>query len=271
MRTATLVAVLLAASPAAAGKVKLWQTAAPADYDRAALRATTVSSEGAVRLARRLAPLPGVEAAHVWDVAEDAAGNLYAATGDDGKVFKVTPAGKVSVAYAGPDSQVLCLAVGGDGAVYAGTGPGGRVVRIAGGDAKVWCDFGGGYVWALAVAPDGKALYAATGPKGRVYKIDRDGHGEEFFHAKQDHVLSLACAVDGTLYAGTDKDGLVYRIDPAGKGFVLFQAAQPEVRTLLLAADAVYAGTGAAGRKRGGSSNAGEATAPVPAAARVGQ
>src|SRR5438094_9171591 len=128
MRTLSLTLLLLAASPAAAGKVKLWQTVAPADYDRAALRGAAVSSEGAVRLARRLAPLPGVEAAHVWDVVEDKAGNLFAATGDEGKVYKVTPAGEVGVAYAGPDSQVLCLAVGGDGAVYAGTGPGGRIV-----------------------------------------------------------------------------------------------------------------------------------------------
>src|SRR4051794_15867265 len=173
MRTATLVAVLLAASPAAAGKVKLWQTAAPADYDRAALRATTVSSEGAIRLARRLAPLPGVEAAHVWDVVEDAAGNLYAATGDEGKVFSVSSSGVVKMAYAGPDSQVLCLAVGRDGAVYAGTGPGGRVIRMTpDGESKVFCDFAGGYVWALAFAPDGRTLYAATGPKGRVYTID---------------------------------------------------------------------------------------------------
>ncbi len=269
MRTLSLTLLLLAASPALAGKVKLWQTTAPADYDRAALRGTAVSSEGAVRLARRLAPLPGVEAAHVWDVAEDAAGNLYAATGDDGKVFQVTPAGAVSVAYAGPDSQVLCLAIGGDGAVYAGTGPGGRIVRIAGGEAKVFCDFGSGYVWSLAFAPDGKSLYAATGPKGRVYKIDSDGRGEVFFRAKQDHVLSLACAADGTLYAGTDRDGLVYRLDEAGKGFVWFQAAQPEVRTLLLAADAVYAGTGAAGRKRGGSSGTGDATALIPTTAKT--
>src|SRR5947209_7413037 len=172
MRTITLAALLLAAAPASAGKVKLWQTATPADYDRANLRGAAVSSEGAVRLARRLAPLPGIDAAHVWDVAEDAAGNLYAATGDDGKVFKVTPAGEVSVAYAGPDSQVLCLAVGGDGAVYAGTGPGGRVVRIAAeGEAKTFCDFAAGYVWALAFAPEGKSIYAATGPKGRLYKI----------------------------------------------------------------------------------------------------
>jgi hypothetical protein len=270
MRRLTMFALLIAASPAFAGKVKLWQTAAPADYDHAALRATAVSSEGAVRLARRLTPLPGVDAVHVWDVVEDKAGNLFAATGDEGRIFKIAPTGDVSVAYAGPDSQVLCLAVGGDGAVYAGTGPGGRVIRIGpDGTAKVFCDFSAGYVWALSFAPDARTLFAATGPKGRVYKIDAEGRSDLFFHAKQDHVLSLACAADGTVYAGTDKDGVVYRIDAAGKGFVLFQAAQSEVRTLLLAPDAVFAGTGAAGRKRGGSSNSADAVALIPTSATM--
>src|SRR5438477_618243 len=110
----TVTIAFLLAAPAAAAKVKVWHAHAPADYDKAQLRQAVVSSEGAIRLARRLKPVAGVEAAHVWDVIEDAAGNLFAATGDEGKVFKITPAGDVSVVYSGPDSQVLCLALGGD-------------------------------------------------------------------------------------------------------------------------------------------------------------
>ncbi len=265
----TVAIVISAASPAFAGKVKLWQTAAPADYDHASLRATAVSSEGVVRLGRRLTSVPGLEVAHVWDVVEDKVGNLFAATGDEGRIYKVSPAGDVSIVYAGPDSQVLCLAVGGDGAVYAGTGPGGRIVRIeSDGTSKVFCDFTAGYVWALSFAADGQTLYAATGPKGRIYKIDADGRSDVFFRAKQDHVLSLVCAADGTIYAGTDKDGIVYRIDSAGKAFVLFQAAQSEVRALLLASNALYAGTGAAARKRGATSSAGETAGPLPSPAK---
>jgi hypothetical protein len=268
-RIVPILVTFLAASPAFAGKVKLWQTSNPADYDRAVIRGAAVSSEGAIRLARRLTPLPGLEAVHVWDVVEDAAGNLYAATGDEGKVYKITPSGAVNVAYAGPDSQVLCLALGGDGSVYAGTGPGGRVVRIGSdGETKTYCDFSAGYVWSLSFGPDKKTLYAATGPKGRVYKIDPDGRAEVFFHSRQEHILSLACAADGTLYAATDKDGLVYRIDAAGKGFVLFQASQSEVRSLLLATDAVYVGTGAAARNRSVAAG-GDAVALIPAAAKT--
>src|SRR5438128_3684306 len=157
--------LLLVTVPASAAKVKTWTAHAPADYDKAQLRQAVVSSEGAVRLARQLTPVAGIDAAHVWDVVEDAAGNLFVATGDDGKVFKVTPDGDVSVAYAGPDSQVLCLALGGDGAIYAGTGPGGRIVRIAAdGATRVVCATPGSYIWALAFDADGRPLFARTGP-----------------------------------------------------------------------------------------------------------
>jgi len=247
---------LLFAAHASAAKVKTWTSHAPADYDKAQLRQAVVSSEGAVRLARRLKPIAGVDAAHVWDVVEDATGNLFVATGDEGKVYKVTPAGDVSVAYSGPDSQVLCLALGGDGAIYAGTGPGGRIVRIgADGATRVVCATPENYIWALAVAADGRTVFAGTGPHGRVYKVTPDDKVGVLFQARQEHILSLARGDNDVLFAGTDKDGLVYRIDAGGTARVLFQANQPEVRALVVADGAVYAATAAPARKRSGSSS----------------
>jgi hypothetical protein len=260
--TAMIVLILLA-TPATAAKVKTWTAHAPADYDKAQLRQAVVSSEGAVRLARQLKPIAGIDAAHVWDVVEDVAGNMFVATGDDGKVYKVTPEGDVSVAYSGPDSQVLCLCLTGDGAVYAGTGPGGRIVRIAAdGTAHVVSATPESYVWALALAADGRALFAGTGPHGRVYKVTPDDKAVVHFQARQEHILSLARGDNDVLFAGTDKDGLVYRIDARATARVVFQAAQPEVRALVVADGAVYAGTAAAARKRsGGSTNSDGSTA----------
>ena len=96
-------------------------------------------------------PLTGLDATHVWDVVEDKDGALLAATGDEGKIYKITPDGKVTQVYKSEDSQILCLVAAADGAVYAGTGPSGQIVRIdAQGQAKVFCDTGEGYVWSLA-------------------------------------------------------------------------------------------------------------------------
>src|SRR5262245_20675179 len=95
----TAIVVLLVAPLAGAAKVKVWHHHAPAHFDKAQWMQTVVSNEGALRLSRQLKPLAGINAAHVWDVVEDAQGNLYVATGDEGKLYRITPDGKASVAF----------------------------------------------------------------------------------------------------------------------------------------------------------------------------
>ncbi len=260
----------LLAGLAFAGKVKVWHHHAAIHYDKALFQQAVVTSEGSLRLARVLKPLPGIEATHVWDVVEDRDGNLFVATGGEGKLFKVTADGKVSVAFASEDGQVLCLAAAPDGGVYAGTGPSGHVVRVdAQGKAKVLCDLPESYVWSLAVDAKAETVYAGTGPKGRIYKVTPDGKSAVFYSTRQEHIHCLALGADGTLYAGTDKSGLVYRIDRRGKGFVLFSAPQSEVRSLVVAADgSVYAGTSTPSKRKpsGATTTGGSGGSPTAAA-----
>ncbi|HZV04232.1 MAG TPA: hypothetical protein VE999_04000 [Gemmataceae bacterium] len=241
-----------------AAKVKVWHQHTPGQYDKAQLKQMVLSNEGVLRLSRRLRPLTGIDAAHIWDMVEDHDGNLYVATGDEGKIFKVPAEGKPTVVYAGQQSEVLCLALASDGSIYAGTGPNGQIVRIdSRGQAAVFSETGEGYVWSLAIDPKGQALYAGTGPHGRIYRINGEGKATVFYSTRQEHILCLAAGKDGMLYAGTDKGGLVYRIDPRGKGFVLYQAKQGEIRALKVTNDAVYAGTSApTPRRRGGAHTA---------------
>jgi len=244
-----------------AAKVKVWHQSKPGDFDKARLQSVVISNEGALRLSRELKSLTnfgGETPTHVWDIVEDKAGNLYVATGDNGKIFKIGRDGKVSVAYSSDDSQILCLAQGPDGSVFAGTGPGGRIIHInPEGQAKQIAEGLDNYVWSLAVDSKGENIYAGTGPKGRIHKVMPDGKTSVFYQSKQDHVLCVRIGPDGQLYAGTDKSGLVYRIDTKGKGFVLFQAAQSEVRTLTVTTEGIYVGTSAPTKsKRGGAGGA---------------
>jgi hypothetical protein len=236
--------LLLCPSLLHAAKVKVWHQHAPGQYDKAQFKQVVVSNEGVLRLSRQLRPLAGLDAAHVWDMVEDRDGNLFVATGNDGKIYKVPPEGKPLVLHSGEPSQVLCLALASDGSIYAGTGPHGQILRIdARGQTKVFGETGEDYVWSLAIDPKGQALYAGTGPHGRIYRINGEGKATVFHATRQEHILCLAAGDDGMLYAGTDKDGLVYRIDPRGKAFVLYQAKQGEVRALKVTPEAIYAGT----------------------------
>lgn len=248
------VCLLLLMHPTAdAAKVKVWQPSQQSHYEKAKFKDAVVTSEGAIRLSRQLKPLAGVETANIWDVAEDKAGSLYAATGDEGKVFKITPDGKASVVYISKDSHIFSVTTTPDGAVYAGTGPTGKVVRIGpDGKSSLVADGLDAYLWSLVYDPTSQSLFAGTGPKGKIYRIGPDGKAAVFYTTKQEHILCLAMGAKGTLYAGTDKGGLVYRIDPAGKGFVLYHANQPEVRALLATPEAVYAGTSAPVARKGG-------------------
>jgi hypothetical protein len=255
---------LLVPSLCPAAKVKVWNHHSAADYDKAQFKGAVINSEGALHLARQVKPLTGLDATHVWDAVEDKDGNLWVATGDEGKLFKVSADGKASIAYTSDASQILCLALAPDGSIYAGTGPSGKILRIDGkGEVKVHFETTETYVWSLAVDEKGDAVYAGTGPKGRIYRVTQDGKGSLFYATKQDHVLCVAAGANGMLYAGTDKSGLVYRIDSKGKGFVLFSAPQSEVRTLLVNADTVYAGTSSPTRRRSLSGNSSPAGSPA--------
>jgi hypothetical protein len=245
--------LLPAESPAA--KVKVWHHHSAAHHDKARLRHTVISNEGTLGLSRQLKPLAAIDATHVWDVVEDRQGNLFVATGDEGKLYKVSAEGTVSVAYTSPDSQILCLAQSADGTIYAGTGPSGLIVCITPeGKTRVLSEDLDSYVWSLAFDEETKTLYAGTGPKGRVYQVTPDGKASVFYATRQEHILCLALGPQGTLYAGTDKGGLVYRINRKGKGFVVYNAPQGEVRSLLVTPEGVYAGTSAPSRRGGGSS-----------------
>jgi hypothetical protein len=264
---AAIVCVLMVAVSSQAAKVKVWQQNTAANYDKAQLKNAVVSSEGTLRLSRQLKPLTGLDASHVWDVIEDKDGSLIAATGDEGKIYKITADGKATLIYKADDSQILCLAAGSDGSVYAGTGPSGQIIRIdAQGQANVFCETGETYVWSLVQDSKSQTLYAGTGPKGRILRITPEGKASVFYSTKQDHILCLASGPNGTLYAGTDKGGLVYRIDAKGKGFVLYQAVQGEIRCLKVTNDAVYAGTSSPTKRRGGASAA-SSSSPLPTAA----
>jgi hypothetical protein len=265
--------VLLCPSLLPAAKVKVWYQHTPAQYDKAQLKQMVLSNEGVLRLSRQLRPLAGLDAAHVWDMVEDRDGNLYVATGDEGKIYKVPAQGKPVVVHSGEQGQVLCLALASDGSIYAGTGPNGQILRIdPRGKTTVFSQMGESYVWSLAIDPKGQALYAGTGPHGRIYRLNGDGKATVFYSTRQDHILCLAAGGDGMLYAGTDNGGLVYRIDPHGKGFVLYQAKQGEIRTLKVTPDAVYAGTSSPTQRRridGGKSSS-RGTDEEPTASAVG-
>ncbi len=248
-----------------AGKVDTWRQGSAADFEKGKAKQVVISDRGQIRLSRELKPWSDLAASYIWDIVQDKDGNIFAATGEEGKIFKVTPDGKATVLGDTDEQHVFTLALAPDGTLYAGTAPGGLVLKITA-DGKTTTHFktGKNYVWKLVLDPQG-VLFAATGTKAEIFKIAADGQGASFYAAKQNHMVSLALAKDGTLYAGCDGDGLIYRINAQGKAFVMYDAAQEEIHTLLALDDGtLYAGTSSPAQPMPGRPPGGLLPQPIP-------
>lgn len=188
--------------------------------------------------------LPGVE--DIWSLAFDPkALALYAATGPEGKVFRIDRAGKAQVYFASKEPHLVSVAVGDDGTVYAGSHGKALLYKITGpGRATVLYDFDADDVKAIAVAraDKGGQVYAIankyhegfpqpllkrnkSGPpspqptkpphpgKGLLMRFTKDGVAEQMLEDDDSHFVSLALGDDGQAYVGTGAEGRLHAVD----------------------------------------------------------
>ena len=255
--------LVLLASGASAAQPQFWKIEGSKDFLEGDTDGLSVDSEGRVRLAPATRPLHDPEAPTVWALARDREGRVYAATGNEGRVFRIDGAGTASVAYDAAELEAHALAIDGDGRVYAASSPDGAVYRLdRSGRGEKFFDPDEKYIWALAIDQKGRLL-VATGAEGRVHRVPLEGssagQGEVVLSGLDGHITSLAVDPAGNVYAGSSPGGIVYRVDPAGKVFVLHDAPFREVKALAVAEDgSVYAAV-IDGRERDDS------RAPLPA------
>src|SRR5262249_39348848 len=99
---------------------------------------------------------------YIWSLAVDKAGNVYAATGDKGLVYKITPDGKGTLFYDTKATHAMTLAIDRDGRVVVGTESPGRLFRLdASGKPFVLLDSPYSEIHSLRVDSDGN-IYAAA-------------------------------------------------------------------------------------------------------------
>jgi sugar lactone lactonase YvrE len=106
------------------------------------------------------------ESKYIWDLALDHAGNLYAATGDQGQIYRITPEGQHSVFFKSEETHIRVLAFDQKGNLIAGSDGSGLVYRISPrGDAFVLYSAPKKEITALAVGTDGNIYVAGAGEK----------------------------------------------------------------------------------------------------------
>ena len=87
---ATGAAVLLFLSAAFASEPTIWTTNSRDDVLKGEARNISVGPDGTIRPSPGFSEIASTGQPYVWDTAVDAQGNVFLATGADGKIFKVS-------------------------------------------------------------------------------------------------------------------------------------------------------------------------------------
>lgn len=228
----------------------VWRQGTTADFSGGTQTNVSVSSAGDVRLSAALQKIGESGETYLWSLLPDGQGNVYAGTGDHGRVIKFDAAGKSSVFFDSDELEVTTLARDAAGNIYAGTAPHGIVYKIgADGKGKPFFTAPEKYVTALAWDEARSRLYVAVGGgTGRVYAVAASGgtmtDARPWFSSPETHLLALALDKSGNVYAGASPDGIIYKITPEGDGHVFYDAPDQSISSLAVdASGTVYAGT----------------------------
>ncbi len=210
----------------------------PGEFDNVSL-----TSEGHLELAPAMTNSADVTDPVIWAAVQDAQGNVFFGTGNQGKIYKLTPKGELSVFFAPNEVMIHALALDGKGRLYAATSPNGRVYRLeADGRAEVFCNPGETYIWAMTFGKDG-ALYLATGNHGKILRVSptnsTPAQAATYLETEETHINALAWTRDGNLLAGTSPHGYLYCIDKTNHGFVLFNSGDTEIKQIAVASNGI--------------------------------
>jgi hypothetical protein len=205
------------------------------------------------------------ETSHVWALVLDRAGTgLFAATGSEGKIFRVEPTGASSVYYRSAEGHLVSLAMMENGDLLAGSSGKGNLYRVTGpGRATVLATLPGeevkavavskGIIWAVAneygEAPEPPKRSPAVGRtpagpsssarpkagKGVLYRFDAQGRPERMMKHDDTHYMSLALDEQGRPYVGTGANGRVYTVDDAHVVTLLADTDERQIGALFIA------------------------------------
>ena len=246
LTTSAFAAVLLLASAATAVTTQIHEDATADAFLEGAPDGVVVTRAGRLEPGAFLTRIE-VAPAGVWSLAFGGRGDLFAGTGNDGRILRRRD-GRVTVVYETGSVLVPALARGPDGEVFAGTVPDGAIYRI---DSlareltvRLLARLPDPNVWAIDVDALGR-VYAGTGPNGNLYRVTADGAVEKIFTTGDRDVLSVHVDGRGGVYAGTGGKGLLLHVQPTESGHratVLHDFDEDEVRSLAVVRGTLYAG-----------------------------
>ena len=226
--------ILVLAQFVMAAKPRVYSYNSQSDFERGTYKGISILHPGKITISPAMQMIAETGDPYIWDMACDSKGNVYAATGNDGKLYRYTANGDSSLFFDAPELEIYAVCLDKNDRVFAGTSPNGKVYSIdKAGNSKVIFDPDEIYIWDLLI-DNNNQLYVTTGQAGNIYKIDKSGKAQIVLKSGQSHIRCLAVDEKNVLYAGTAGNGFVYKIDSLNDPYVLFDTQMQEVHSLVV-------------------------------------
>jgi len=252
---------LMVAAASASGPM-FWTVATAAEFFKGTSDGVSVSVEGILTAGPQFTNRLKASPAQVWCVAESADGTIWAGTGGDGRVLRLSPGQPEQTVFDAAEANIFAIAVSGT-RVFAASSPDGRVYVIEGSSpARPFFDPPEKYIWALAVDRDGR-LWVGAGSPAVVYRVAPDGTATPIYRPPAAHVAAFAMDRDGRMLAGTESPGRLYRFAPDDRPFVLLDSGLTEMRAIAVASDGTTYAAALQRKDDAGSESESATTAPA--------
>ena len=198
-------------------------------------KGVTINEEGVLSAGLKLESVlaTNLNSKVIWSAVGDVEGNIFLATGDEGRIVKVTVEGKVKEWAKLKESQVYALALDKKGQLYAASSPEGKVYRILEQNKpEIFFEPKEKYIWSLLW--QNEFLYVATGVSGKLYRVTVDGKGELFYDSNEPNLRCLALDKEGKILLGTEGKGLLLKLQEKDRALALYDAPHKEIRQIAM-------------------------------------
>lgn len=211
---------------------QFWEDNTQQNFSTGDPQSVSINSDGELTLAPQLKKVYFGSDPILWKIVRDSKGNLYAATGNEGKVIRIDSVGLATTVLDCAELEIHALLLDSSDNLYAASSPDGKIYKIKpDGTSKTFFDPEDKYIWDLAIDDSGN-LYAGTGDQGKIYKIDSSGNGTVLLDTNESNITALNWSSEGKLLAGSDHNGILYSVEPGGRPFVLFDSDLEQVTSI---------------------------------------
>lgn len=226
--------ICLAAGVEADGP-QFWTSRSRNDFMSGKAEGVSILADESLALAPKVKLITEIGEPYIWTLVSDGSDALYAATGHEGRVLKISASGDTATVYDALEPDVYALAVKANGDLFIGASPEGRVYRIPKGKTQgdTFFDPEEKYIWDLEFGPDGD-LYVAVGSKGRIYRVDQKGNGKLVLDSEETHIISMTFDREGNLLAGSSSNALLYQVNSGGSVSIIYDSPLKEIKSIVV-------------------------------------